>query len=365
VPLFIDYHQLEPGLTIDDVRTAHQSDLDKQDLHNVKYLQYWVNKEDSMVFCLMEGPNSEACVNCHLESHGNTPCNIQEVEPGFLELIMGAGLQIDRHHMTLNVNGEADTAYRMVLVGQFSNFKDGNKEPSGKTFDQFKASIIKYLYATQGRLVEYSANSNLVAVFDSPFNALRCLKSIELLEDSSTFINQPVGKFSLYYGLPLTYEGKFFQVAINHAQILCSIAEPGHLLISSRLKDLVDIQTFDFNIIKWRVLNGTDEKFIIELFQTIEQNLGSDQFNVNYLTRELGISRTQLYRKTIVLTGKTPNQLVKEIRMKHAVKLIRNQEGNIAYIAQEVGYSNPSYFSKIFRETYGFLPSKKDLSGTG
>jgi AraC-like DNA-binding protein len=280
---------------------------------------------------------------------------------------MGTRLPIDNHHMTLNPNGKADTGYRMVLVGQFSNsnIDDGNKEQPGKTPNQFKASIVKCLYASHGRLVEFSPNLNLVAIFDSPINALHCVKSIKLLEGSTTFENQPAGKFALYHGLPLTYEGKFFQVAIKHARILCSIAEPGQLMVSSRLKDLIDIQTFESDIYNWRVLNGKDEKFIIELIQTVEQNLASDQFNVNYLARELGTSRTQLYRKTLLLTGKTPNRLINDIRMKQALKLIRNQEGNITYVAQEVGFSNPSYFSKIFRETYGFLPSQKGPARTG
>jgi AraC-like DNA-binding protein len=71
----------------------------------------------------------------------------------------------------------------------------------------------------------------------------------------------------------------------------------------------------------------------------------------------MGISRTQLYRKITALTGKTPNQVIREFRMMKAYKLIRNQEGNIAFVSQQVGYANPSYFSRIFRETFGCLPS--------
>lgn len=370
MPLFIDYHQLEEGLTIEDVRKAHRSDLVNQEKHDVKYLQFWVNEKNSMVFCLIEGPDSEACVKCHLESHGNTPCNIQEVEPGFFELIMGTGLSIDNHHMTLNENGEADPANRIVLVAQYPDFGtlNGNEQRNEDTTDQAKNMLIQNVSRTQGRLIEFSADESMVAVFDSPVNALQCIKNINLTLGSSTpEHNRPAGKFALFNGLPLTYKGSFFHVAIKHAKILCSIAESGQLVISAGLKDLmsIDPEVSEFDITSSRILKRTDEKFIIELFQTTEQNLASELFNVNHLTRQLGISRTKLYRKATLLTGKTPNQLIRDLRMRKALNLIRNNEGNIACVSYEVGYSNPSYFSRIFRETYGCPPSQAYPEGAG
>ena len=340
MPVFIDYHQLEEGLTIEDVRKAHRSDLEKQATYGVKFLQYWVNEKNAMVFCLIDGPDAESCVNCHLESHGNTPCNIQQVEPGMVELLMGANLPVDKHHRTLNASGEADLAYRAIMVVQAANT---DKEI-------MLESIIDY----GGRLIEFSADESLVAVFDSPVNAIQCIKRV-----NQKFVS---ARCALYYGQPLTYQGSFFEVAIKHAKILFQIAEPDQLVISNRLSQIIDTKLYvEGETLTPKILSGPDEKFIIELFQIIEQHLDSTHLDVNYLTRQMGTSRTQLYRKITTLTGKTPNQLIREIRMARAHKLIRNREGNIAFISQEVGYANPSYFSKIFRKTYGCAPS--DLEG--
>jgi AraC-like DNA-binding protein len=362
VPLFIDYHQLEEGLTIEDVRKAHQSDLVNQEKHRVKYLQFWVNEKNSMVFCLIEGPDAESCINCHLESHGNTPCNIQEVEPGIFELIMGAGLAIDDHHMTLNKNGKPDPAYRIVLVAQYpdSDTLDREKQLNQDAKDQLKIILVRNVNRALGRFIEFSIDGDIVAVFDEPGNAFQFIKNIDSGISSTTLkYNWRVGKFALYYGLPLTDKGSFFKEAINHAKILCRVAESGQVVVAAGLKNLVDIKfnTAEFAKTSIRILNRTDEKIIIELFQTIEQNLASEQFNVNYLARLLGTSRTQLYRKATRLTGKTPNELIRGIRMRKALNLIQNNVENIARVSLEVGYSNPSYFSRIFRETYGCTPS--------
>lgn len=332
----MDYHQLEEGLTIDDVREAHRSDLEKQAAYGVKFLQYWVNEKNAMVFCLIDGPDAESCVNCHLESHGNTPCNIQEVEPGMVELLMGANLPVDKYHLTLDTSGEADLAYRTIMVVQAAN--------------EDKKILLQSVGNSTGRLIEFSEDGCLVAVFDSPVNAIQCIKTV----------NQKLVSVrgALYYGQPLTYQGSFFEVAIKHARILHQIAEPGQLVISNKLSQIIDTKLYvEVDILAPKILSGPDEKFVIELFQIIEQHLESTHLDVNYLTRQMGISRTQLYRKITGITGKTPNQVVREIRMARAYKLIRNREGNIACISQEVGYANPSYFSRIFRETYGCAPS--------
>lgn len=200
----------------------------------------------------------------------------------------------------------------------------------------------------------------MVAVFDNPGNTLQFIKNINSIISTTTInLNCRVGSFALYNGLPLTEEGSFFKVALERAKILCRIAKCGQVVVASELKNLVEIElnTTEFPKTTIRILNNTDEKTIIELFQTIEKNLASELFNVNYLARIMGFSRTQLYLKATGLIGKTPNELIRDIRMRKALNLIQNNVGNIACVSLEVGYSNPSYFSKIFRETYGCTPS--------
>ena len=68
--LFIDVHNHVPGLTKDAVAGAHQKDLETQDKHGVKYLQYWFNEGTGQVFCLVEAPDADAAISVHREAHG-------------------------------------------------------------------------------------------------------------------------------------------------------------------------------------------------------------------------------------------------------------------------------------------------------
>ena len=80
--LFIDVHNHVPGLTKDAVAGAHKVDLDTQDKHGVKYLQYWYNEKSGQVFCLIDAPSKEAAVAVHRNGHGLVADEIFEVVEG-------------------------------------------------------------------------------------------------------------------------------------------------------------------------------------------------------------------------------------------------------------------------------------------
>jgi hypothetical protein len=80
--LFIDVHNHIPGLTKDAVAGAHKLDLENQDKHGVKYLQYWFNEGTGQVFCLVEAPDKEAAIRVHREAHGLVADQIIEVQEG-------------------------------------------------------------------------------------------------------------------------------------------------------------------------------------------------------------------------------------------------------------------------------------------
>ena len=82
MPLFMDIHHHMDGATAEDVAAAHKKDLEVQDRHGVKFLNYWFNKETGTIFCLSEAPNKEAAVAVHREAHGLVADEIMEVEAG-------------------------------------------------------------------------------------------------------------------------------------------------------------------------------------------------------------------------------------------------------------------------------------------
>ncbi len=371
MPLYIDYHQLEGELTIEDVRRAHETDLANQEKYGVQYLQFWVNEKASMVFCLIEGPNPESCVACHLTSHGNTPCNIQEVEPGFFKLFMGEGLPIDNHHMTLTQDGQADSANRTILACDIQGIAildDGKEYKRMLISTKPKNLVVNAISRFNGRFIEHTTGDCLVGVFNSPINALRCARSIQdhldrlaKAQNESSEWNV-VFRLALNDGQPLTREEGFFEVAIKKAKRFCLIAESNQIVLSAHLKDLFAMETEASAPLPFlpsvKILTKPQEDFINLLFEHTEKSLQTESFDVNHLCLQMGKSRTQLYRTITNLTGKSPNEFIKELRMRKAWNLIKSKERNISEIALEVGYSNPSYFSKIFHESFGCTPSE-------
>lgn len=104
-----------------------------------------------------------------------------------------------------------------------------------------------------------------------------------------------------------------------------------------------------------------DEKFMKKVNAIIRERIHNFDFDVGALQEELGMSRVHLYRKLKALTGESPGAMIHNCRMKIAARLIREKKGNLSEIALSVGISNPSYFSRSFREYYGVSP--RDFTG--
>jgi hypothetical protein len=68
--LFMDVHNIEGGVTVDDVIGAHKADLETQGPYGVSYLRYWVSEDVGKIFCLVEADDAEAANTVHREAHG-------------------------------------------------------------------------------------------------------------------------------------------------------------------------------------------------------------------------------------------------------------------------------------------------------
>ena len=82
MPLYMDVHNLDGGVSVDDVAKAHQADLEKQGEHDVNYLRYWVNESEGKIFCLVDAPSAEAANTVHREAHGLVADAVYEVKEG-------------------------------------------------------------------------------------------------------------------------------------------------------------------------------------------------------------------------------------------------------------------------------------------
>lgn len=102
---------------------------------------------------------------------------------------------------------------------------------------------------------------------------------------------------------------------------------------------------------------SVDEKLLGAAMKYVESNISRSDLSVEELSRELGMSRVNLYKRLVAMTGKTPIEFIRVIRLKHAAKLLRETRMNISEVAYQVGFNNPKYFTKYFKEEFGMLPS--------
>lgn len=112
-------------------------------------------------------------------------------------------------------------------------------------------------------------------------------------------------------------------------------------------------------------MTASDRKFLADVDKYIKDMMGDPDTSVESMSAHLCMSRVQLYKRMVSLTGTTPSEYLRAKRIKRAEKLIHSDELNISEIAYTVGFNNPRYFSKYFQEAYGLTPSqyKKKLNG--
>jgi Protein of unknown function (DUF4242) len=80
--LFMDVHNIDGGVAVDDVAKAHLADLEKQGAYDVRYLRYWVSEDQGKVFCLVEAPSASAASDVHREAHGLVADAVYPVQEG-------------------------------------------------------------------------------------------------------------------------------------------------------------------------------------------------------------------------------------------------------------------------------------------
>ena len=101
-----------------------------------------------------------------------------------------------------------------------------------------------------------------------------------------------------------------------------------------------------------------DWKFIANVKKHVEDNLDNPSFTVDTLCSLMGMSRTSFYNKLRALTDQAPGDYIRLIRLKHAVKLLKENTHSITEIAEMTGFSDAKYFREVFKKYYNVSPSQ-------
>ena len=101
-----------------------------------------------------------------------------------------------------------------------------------------------------------------------------------------------------------------------------------------------------------------DEQFLKRAIEIVERHINEEKFDLIEFRSEMNMSRSTLFRKLQALTGESPTEFVRNIRLKRAASLIKNKFGNVTQVSYEVGFNNLSNFNKTFRKFYGVSPTE-------
>jgi signal transduction histidine kinase/DNA-binding response OmpR family regulator len=136
-------------------------------------------------------------------------------------------------------------------------------------------------------------------------------------------------------------------------------------ILQSRIKNLIaQREVFQKMFVKHLdikasdvAITSLDEKLITNAIKVVENQISNPDFSVEELARELGMSRVHLYKKLSSLTGKSPIEFIRTIRLQRAAQLLEKSQLTVSEVAYQVGFNNPKYFTKYFKDQFHVLPS--------
>ncbi|WKX75066.1 ATP-binding protein [Zobellia laminariae] len=102
---------------------------------------------------------------------------------------------------------------------------------------------------------------------------------------------------------------------------------------------------------------NAETKFITKVIQLIHEDLDNSTFGVSELSTKLGLSESQVYRKLKAISGKSTAVFIRTIRLESAREQLQTTDKTVSEVAYAVGFNDPSWFSRAFKEEYGFAPS--------
>ncbi len=346
----MDFHKIDSdAITEDDMYKAHLKDVAVQNKHGLIYKKYYLNLHQKTAFCLMESPNKEACVESHKEAHGVGGCNVIEVsrEHEFIPF-MGEGNQ-NEQDLALTLSGEIDSGFRTIMLVEFLELTENQELMTAKIVDSiknYKGSIVKV------------PSEKLMASFIDAYDAVAC--SIEIAKYFETLDRKIIFSLALATGKPVDeHSTDLFETTKKKVKVMSRLGfQLGFCMdldtkrSASRSKDISKIDTTGITVV-----NQTSYIEIEKINKVLLKNLNNSAFNSDALSSQLGLSKTQVYRKISSLFGVPPNKLLTELRLVHAVRALKEGGKTVSEVAYDSGFNSPTYFTRVFRNRFNALPT--------
>ncbi|WP_424003705.1 nickel-binding protein [Maribacter sp. IgM3_T14_3] len=349
MPLYVDLHYIHSDkFTEEDAFRAHLADLNVQDKFGVTHKKFWINFEQKTMFCLVEGPDKEACNAAHQMAHMDHACNIIEVSNEEFVSFLGIGKK-NRHDMALTLSGDVDSGYRTLLVLRMASFAQNDSYHKNKIYDFTK----EY----HGSLI-LRPDSQVMASFIFASDAISCATSIDAHLKSK--VDHLDYTMALVTGKPVDdYGTELFAEPKTKAQYLCGMGLSNAIYVDAMTKTLSgkESQKRDTDLEAFHTIDNNDFIFSKALFTAVNGKLYCTEFKSGQLCKILGLSKAQVYRRVKGLTGMSPNELIREMRLRKSLETLKQKGKTVAEIAYELGFNSPTYFTRVFRKRYKILPT--------
>ncbi|MBN1155322.1 response regulator [candidate division KSB1 bacterium] len=223
-------------------------------------------------------------------------------------------------------------------------------------------SRYRVVFAENGAIGHKKANKIIpdLIICDIKMPVLSGTELCKMLRDDEKTAHIPVILLTAYSTNDFKIEGlnkgadayltKPFSVDVLEAQIANLLESRRKLRINFSRKIQLEPQKVD--------IEDTDAKFLQLVMDTIEKHMSDNELNADFLSKKVGMSRMQLYRKLRALTNQTVHEFIRSIRLKRAVQLLEQRRMTITEVAYEVGFNDLTYFARCFRKQYHKSPSE-------
>jgi AraC-like DNA-binding protein len=352
----MDVH-IVPGVKAKDVADAHRKDLLHQDEHACKCMTYWIDEERENIFCLIEAPNKDAVIEMHNKAHGLVPNKVVEVSSHIVESFLGRIHDPENAEISDGLKIFKDPSYRVLVVLSLEDqallqHKLGN-EKADNLLTSLQQILKKHLINHAGLEAEHD-QEGFIFSFSSAGKALDYAHAIQQ-ELNQQPLHENFYRIALHGGEPLENSTRLFGDTIQFAQQLCFIAKDRQIAVSSTVRNLA-AKDHKLKGAQYFYLPPQDEAILRQLFGKLEKYWQDADFDIDFFSREMAMSKSQLYRRAISLTGSSPNALIKDYRLLKAKDLMKKKGYNIAQVTFDSGFTSPSYFTKCFKQKFGLLP---------
>ena len=256
------------------------------------------------------------------------------------------------------LKGEAPLAEKarkkILLVEDNKEFREFLRDEMNERFD-----IIEAADGEEGELLAMKENpdiiiSDIMMPKRNGFELCKAIKSnINMSNIPIILLTARISKSAEMTGYEMgadAYIAKPFSLALLFNRV-------EHLLALQLQRQKEFQQNIEVNPQKLTI-TPLDEDLLNRILACIEKNLSNSEYSIADLSKDVMMSRMNLYRKLQAITGQSPTDFVKTIRLKKAAQLLLENRYTIVEVAYTVGFNTPSYFTRVFKEQFGITPTQ-------